>query len=707
MHMHMHAHELNHRLCGRIEAVLQHLFPAGKVVRGEYLIGNLAGQPGDSLKIHLTGAKKGYWCDFADDSHKGRSLLGLWAEVLGGDKDAFMRACKEAKAFLGIDDRYDRHFVRREAPAAPKLDRTKIRVLQEGSPVMNYLLNDRKLDALVLEAYAIGESADGAAIVFPFFAVETTEETVTISERAYMVKFLKLARPGGKKDIFTNPVGVRDSLFGKRANLPNAVKKSGTLVIAEGELDALTIAQYGYWGVSVPRGAKSADADEPKPARTVLTQKVEPSGAGKPSPNDQWIESDYDWLSNFERIYLWFDQDDKGRAAAIDVAQRIGLERCYIVKTPRGLKDANECLVAGVPQEEIAAALADAETLSPENLRWAGSFTEKVKRLLWPPGGVEPGFDLPWPFPWRIRPGEMTVWTGFSGHGKTVLLSLVMVHGAAFGERPCIASMEVEPERTLLTIWQQSNGRRLPYTDQEVSGLSFDERRALGGRRFDERFAAGVADRFLLYLPEVDETGVGRADWRKMLECFLYARQRYGCTQFVVDSLMMCVGRSEEEFAQVEQFINALAAFAKKHQCHVHLVAHSRKREDEYKPPGKQDVAGPKETADIAHNVVVVHRNLKKSNRLVQLEKELAAFKSSTQTDQAAEKDLLDELAAVRRWHDAEMHLLKQRNGDGELGSKYLFFLPNARQFVERNPNEPDTQHRNEARVYIPFKEEL
>lgn len=680
----MHAHELNQRLCARLEQVLEHLFPAGKARRGEYEIGSLAGEAGDSLKVRMQGGKKGYWADFATGA-KGRSLLGLWAEVLNGD---FPRACKEAKAFLGIEDTFERNFSKRaEVKPAAKLDRAKVRPMLSGGAVMTYLVNERKLDPLVLQAYHIGEAADGRAIVFPFFAAESKDGTVTIAERAYMVKFLALDREGGKKDIFTNPAGVTDSLFGKRAALPAGVLKSGALVITEGELDAMSAAQYGHWGCSVPRGAKSG-------------------AAGKDSPNDQWIAADYEWLRDFERIYLWFDADAPGLAAAHDVAQRLGMERCYIVKTPRGLKDANECLVAGVPPEEIQQALDAAETLTPENLSWAGAFAEKVKRLLWPPGGVEPGFDLPWALPWRVRPGEMTVWTGFSGHGKTVVLSHIMVHAAALGERPVIASMEVEPEKTLLIVWQQANGRRLPYTEAEVAGMAFEERRALGGKRFDERYAAGVADRFLVFLPHTDEGGVGRADWRTMLECFLYARQRWGCTQFVVDSMMMCVGRSDEEFAQVEIFVNALSAFSKKHQVHVHLVAHSRKKEDELKPPGKQDVAGPKETGDIAHNVVVVQRNMKKHARIVQLEKELAANERATgkKAEEKAEEraSIEEELRGAADWHDAELHLLKQRNGDGEVASKYLYFIPNCRQFVEGNPHKHDPQGRNAARSYIP-----
>jgi twinkle protein len=675
----MNAHELNQRLCGSIESVLKSLFPNGKVVRGEFCVGSLAGEEGKSLKVHLGGAKKGFWCDFAG-TKKGKTLLGLWAEVLNGD---FAKACREAKAFLGIRDDYENRFLRpaeKKAPP-PVLDRSKLAALSEDGAVIKYLCEERKLDELVVRAYRVGQTVDGSAIAFPFYQVERAEEGVGLADKAYMVKFLKLARENGKKEIWTLPAGVADSLFGKKATLPDT--EPGVLVITEGEIDAISVAHWGYHAVSVPRGAKNATAD------------------GK-SANDAWIKEDYEWLEQFERIYIWFDADEPGREAAKDVAKRIGRERAFIVTTPAGRKDANDCLIAGMTAVQCRQLFDEAKTLDPVNLQWAGQFTEGVERRLWPPGGVEPGFELPWTLPWRVRPGEMTVWTGFSGHGKTVLLSHLMVHLAYHGERVCVASMEVEPDRTLEVLWTQANAGKMPYSPGEVVGMTEDQAREMGQARFREWFP-WLNERFLVFVPD-DESNVGRADWKDMMNCFVYARQRYGCEQFVVDSLMMCVGRSEEEYGQVEMFVNALSAFAKKHQVHVHLVAHTRKREDEKLPPGKQDVAGPKETADIAHNVVVVHRNQKKKK--LWHDSELAIEQCQAAGNEEGVREAMDALREAKLMHDGEMHLLKQRNGTGETASKYLYFLSNAQQFVQGNPWMQQRNDLSYPMVYLPKGEQ-
>jgi twinkle protein len=47
-------------------------------------------------------------------------------------------------------------------------------------------------------------------------------------------------------------------------------------------------------------------------------------------------------------------------------------------------------------------------------------------------------------------------------------------------------------------------------------------------------------------------------------------------------------------------------------RCGVHLVMHSRKKEDEFAPPGKFDAKGTGTITDLADNVMTVWRNKKK-----------------------------------------------------------------------------------------------
>ena len=56
---------LRAELLGRLEGVLLTLYPAGKVRKNNFFVGDLLGSPGDSLEVVLSGDKAGLWTDRA------------------------------------------------------------------------------------------------------------------------------------------------------------------------------------------------------------------------------------------------------------------------------------------------------------------------------------------------------------------------------------------------------------------------------------------------------------------------------------------------------------------------------------------------------------------------------------------------------------------------------------------------------------------
>lgn len=82
------------------EALARDFFPAGRRVGAEWRVGSLAGEPGQSLAIRLSGMKRGVWCDFA--AGQGGDMLELVAQLrYGGDKSAALRW---ARSYLGLTD---------------------------------------------------------------------------------------------------------------------------------------------------------------------------------------------------------------------------------------------------------------------------------------------------------------------------------------------------------------------------------------------------------------------------------------------------------------------------------------------------------------------------------------------------------------------------------------------------------------------------
>ena len=92
--------EIKARLTSRIEEVLFHLLPAGKSRYGKFLIGDVAGTPGESMKVELTGEKAGVWYDHAVGH--GGDILDLWAVVRGmNTKTEFPRVIEDIRGWLG------------------------------------------------------------------------------------------------------------------------------------------------------------------------------------------------------------------------------------------------------------------------------------------------------------------------------------------------------------------------------------------------------------------------------------------------------------------------------------------------------------------------------------------------------------------------------------------------------------------------------
>ena len=265
-------------------------------------------------------------------------------------------------------------------------------------------------------------------------------------------------------------------------------------------------------------------------------------------------------------------------------------------------------------------------------------FYEQVSEYMLDPVSQQ-GLTLPWKQTHGcvgLRPGELSIWAGVNGHGKSMLLSHVMLHCQRQGARICIASMEMKPVQTLARMTRQGTGGAMPRTDLIQKFLD-----SLQG--------------FYLY----DQQGTVQQN--RMLAVVRFCRERLGVTHFVIDSLMKC-GMGTDDYTAQKNFVDKLSTYAKDHNIHIHLVAHSRKTENEFKQMGKFDVKGAGEITDMADNVFTVWRNKKKEEKI----------EAGTASD--------DE----RAMPDCVLRCDKQRHGEWE-GKVGLWFNPQAMQYVSKN----------------------
>lgn len=544
--------ELSNMLNERAESVARHLFPNGKQSGHEWCVGDISGSQGQSLKVCISGSKRGVWKDFA--TGHGGDLIDLWSAVNGL---ALSDAIRDVKRYLGVEEQTftrskKKEFRRPEIPTSKAVSATK-----------EYLTVERKLSEEALNKYKITEKQDigpypnwkkqqpwkGPWIVFHFIR----------DNELLGVKYLHLHRKEGKKTTLVEP-GCEPTCFGWQVIDKNARE----LVICEGELDAPSLYMYGYPAVSVPFGAGKGD-------------------------KQQWVDYDWEKLEQFETIYLCMDSDEEGFGAVEELTARLGSHRVMIVTLPR--KDANKCLQDGVPKKDIDNAFATAKSYSPAELKTAKAFHKEVLDEFFPAGGKLPGWDIGFPnINFRFLRGEVSLWTGVNGHGKSLILGQLMANAMLQGERVCIASLEMSPKKTLYRMVRQACAASHPRHQDIEDCLTYWD------------------DKLWLF----DLVGTGKVD--RLLEVFRYAYRRHGVMQFVIDSLLKC-GIAEDDYRAQKDLIEKLCDFVNETGTHIHLVAHPRKADDET-PAGKMDVKGTGAITDLVFNVFSLWRNKKKEEVL-------------------------------------------------------------------------------------------
>ncbi len=586
----MNVAELSKMLARNTDEVCRKLLPGGKVVGGEWCVGDINGDAGKSLKVRVKGEKRGVWSDF--QTGEGGDLIDLWREVNGL---SVAEAITEIKLYLNITDHGSNNYAQTYTkPAIPKY--------QHPKTTLSYLLDVRKLSKASIKAYEVSES--GNNVLFPF---KFDGKLRMLKQRSYL----------DKKEQRPTSANQEPCLFGWQA-IPDNQR---VIYIVEGEFDAMAMFDYDYPSLSVPFGG---------------------GGGAKQS----WIENEFHNLDRFEEIFLCMDSDEAGQEGTKEIIKRLGRERCRVVELPE--KDANQCLLSGVTKDKIDAAIRGARSLDPEELKPFNKFEEETMAVLFPDGGIEPGFFPPWKKTHdkiRFRWHEISISNGINGHGKSQIVGEILLSAMKQEERVCIASMEIKPARLIARLVKQTGGL--------ISGIP--------SRQFVSSMFDWYKEKAWIY----ECTGVAKG--QRILDTFAYAYKRYGVRVFVIDSLMMC-GIDEDDYNGQKQFVSDLCDFKNEHECHIFLVTHSKKGISEDIPGNKFDVKGSGAITDLVDNVFTIWRNKRK-------EKEMSKPEEKRKP-------------GTEDYPDALLICSKQRNGDWE-GKVNLWFCRNSYQYLEYATSKP------------------
>lgn len=249
-----------------------------------------------------------------------------------------------------------------------------------------------------------------------------------------------------------------------------------------------------------------------------------------------------------------------------------------------------------VPDEiDFAFYMQDSE--GGRKIRDAADYLKDMIDEVGTPAQQLPGWHLPWAKTeglFRYHPGEVTLWAGANGSGKSLITGMVALDAVCRRERVVIASLEMPPRKTLRRMVRQWIGSD-PDSYQGTEAF-----RIL--RELYEDFAAQSGGVLKIY----DQ--VGSISSETALAVVRYAAEKLQAKHFVLDSLMKCV-RGTDDYNAQKDFVNALCTIAKDSGMSVHLVAHTRKLEDEGKRPNKYHVSGSSAITDLVDNALLFWRN--------------------------------------------------------------------------------------------------
>ena len=318
------------------------------------------------------------------------------------------------------------------------------------------------------------------------------------------------------------------------------------------------------------------------------------------------------------------------RARALDDARKVRLVQSQDIDTEKYLK-ANDVT---------------------HKVHEASVYLEELQQDLVSPAEKDASTTMPWAKThgtFRFRPGEVTLYAGSNGGGKSLVTGQVAMGLIKQKQRVCIASFEMKPKRTLYRMLRQFAGENIDFP------------------RFVDK--ATYISRLLGRFIDFSEQGLwlydqqGTTSSQQVIAMARYCAVELGIQHVFIDSLMKCVA-GEDDYNAQKSFVEELTAVARDHHIHIHLVHHIRKLQNEEMQPNKNDIKGTGAVADQVDNVLLMWRNKKK------------------------EHDIQNGVTTDRQKPDALLMCEKQRNGEAEEWYS-LWFNRESQQFVDESAGVP------------------
>lgn len=436
--------------------------------------------------------------------------------------------------------------------------------------ILRWLSEDMGIRQDVLEKYHVGsavyksqdeQAKEAKCVTFPRTGPDYGPAT-TDTDTPYQTVRIKACLPHDYGDLHAfdpvTPSAAEPGLFGYHVAPINA----SSVVLCHDEFDALAV----YQSTGVP-------------------------AMSLPESYYQLTPDVVSLLERFNQIYLWMPDDVHGQEASATFAQKLGLERCLLVATrsadPDGPTRPHDAMMAG---RNLLDVLTRAKPLGHEQILDFNLLRDAVHRELANPDQLAGVQSIDFPQLNEIlkghRRGELSIWTGPTGIGKTTTLSQLSLdlcrHG---GVSTLWGSFEIPLTRFTSRMMKQ-------FADKDLS-------------QHVHEFQTW-ADRFE-QLPMYFLKYFGSTDVEELIGVLSHAHHVYDIQHIVIDNLQFMLsgqGAALEKWDIQDRVISALRSFATTKNVHISLVVHPRK--DSRERLDLLSVFGSAKVTQEADNVIIV-----------------------------------------------------------------------------------------------------
>lgn len=243
----------------------------------------------DTTASCMWNQKELYWKDFSSGCVIG--ILDLFQHKYGDTyKEAIVRLCEETGVTLPDDGNWTGYNKGELLPKNYRYPYITKQSFNNRKDVEEYL-GKRGLSIATLDHFGIKED-EHKNIVFEFFDADNMLLSVKLRPSHRI-------RPSEPKMFWQNGSDNCPLLFNV-----NRVNFEQPLVITEGNIDAMSVFEAGYYNVvSIPGGVQDT----------------------------KWIEFNYKFLENFSQFIVWTDNDEAGQQGRQKIVKRLGEYNCKIV----------------------------------------------------------------------------------------------------------------------------------------------------------------------------------------------------------------------------------------------------------------------------------------------------------------------------------------------------------------------------------------